>query len=350
MSNEARKRSVPNILHPAVGHAALCPTYALHPVWFRLCRLKMITPQRLQHVSAGGLALLMHGLLLLALMIGVSWKNPPQLPIEAEMWADLPALQPPIPTAEFAPIPEQLPEPAPEALSQPIAEPKPPVVAPPKPLPAQADPAQIALEKAEKKRAEEKRRADEVQLELQKKQELQLAEEKRVETLRRAELERVETARIEKEHQEKLLAEQERREQSRRVIDQELARQMREELAAESSQLNAMQSRTRVSGQSRMVLDFQERIRAKIRNALVLPKSLKGDSEVIFQVGLLPNGEVVRVTLVRTSGQPLYDGAVERAIFKASPLPLPSDRQAAQQFREGLTLKFRPSDDADNFN
>lgn len=317
----------------------------------------MIAPHRLQHVSAGGLALLMHGLLLLALMIGVSWKNPPQLPIEAEMWADLPVLQPPIPAAEFAPMPDQLPKqaPAPEALPQPTAEPKPPVAAPPKPLPAQPDQAQIALEKAEKKRAEEKRRADEVQLELQKKQELKLAEEKRVETLRKAELERAEAARVEatrleRERQEKLLADQERREQSRRLIDQDLARQMREELAAESSQLNAMQSRSRVSGQARMVLDFQERIRAKIRDALVLPKSLKGDAEVIFQVSLLPNGEVVRVTLISTSGQPLYDGAVERAIFKASPLPLPSDRQAAQQFRDGLTLKFRPSDDAENFN
>jgi colicin import membrane protein len=55
---------------------------------------------------------------------------------------------------------------------------------------------------------------------------------------------------------------------------------------------------------------------------------------------------VERVTLTNTSGQPLYDSAVERAIFKASPLPLPSDRQAAQKFREGLQLKFRPSDDA----
>ncbi len=327
----------------------------------------MIAPNRLQHVSAGGLALLMHGLLLLALMIGVSWKNPPQLPIEAEMWADLPALQPPIPAAEFAPMPEQLPEPAPApvALPQPMAEPKPQVAVQPKPLPKQVEPAQIALEKAEKKRAVDQRRADQLQLELQKKQELQLAEEKRVEALRKAELERVEAARVEatrveakrvettrleRERQEKLLAEQEKREQSRRLIDQELARQMREELAAESSQLNAMQSRSRVSGQARMVLDFQERIGGKIRDALVLPKSLKGDAEVIFQVSLLPNGEVVRVTLIKTSGQPLYDGAVERAIFKASPLPLPSDRQAAQLFRDGLTLKFRPSDDAAKFN
>jgi colicin import membrane protein len=94
------------------------------------------------------------------------------------------------------------------------------------------------------------------------------------------------------------------------------------------------------------VRDFQERIRAKIRDALILPQNLKGDAEVVFQVSLLPNGEVLRVILVKTSGQPLYDRAVEGAIFKASPLPLPNERDTAAQFREGLTLKFRPSEDA----
>jgi colicin import membrane protein len=299
----------------------------------------MISPQRMQHVSSGSLALLMHGMLLLALMVGVSWKNPPQLPIEAEMWSDLPAPPQPLPLP-----PEEF-EPLPETLSEPVVAPEP---APPPPLP---DAAQIALEKAEKKQADEKRRADAAQAALQKKQEKQLAEEKRLAALRQAEQQKIEAAQAEQARLEnERLEKEKKREQSRRLIDQELARQMREELDAESSQLDVMHRRNLASGQSRLVLDFQEQIRAKIRNALILPKSLKGDAEVILQVSLLPNGEVVRVTLVRTSGQPLYDNAVERAIFKASPLPLPSDRQVAQQFREGLTLKFRPSDDAANLN
>ncbi|MCU0934314.1 MAG: hypothetical protein MUE86_07760 [Thiobacillaceae bacterium] len=37
---------------------------------------------------------------------------------------------------------------------------------------------------------------------------------------------------------------------------------------------------------------------------------------------------------------------MERAILKASPLPLPPEREAAQVFREGLILKFRPSAEA----
>lgn len=290
----------------------------------------MIAPQRMQHFSSGGLALLVHGLLLLGLMVGVSWKNPPQLPIEADIWTDLPALPQPAPAQEYAPQPETLPTPEPIT---PAAEP---------------DPAQIALEKekAEQKRAERQRRKVEqeqaaLQLALKKKQ----AEEEKAAALLKAEQERLEQARLEKER-----IEREKREQARRLIDQDLARQMREELNAESSQLDAMQTRSRIGGQSRMVRDFQERIRAKIRDALVLPQNLRGGAEVEFQVSLLPNGEVARVILISTSGQPLYDGAVERAIYKASPLPLPSNREAAKQFRDGLTLKFRPSDNAENIN
>ena len=289
----------------------------------------MIAPQRLQHLSSGGLALLVHGMLLLGLMVGVSWKNPPHLPIEADLWTELPSPPQAIAPPEFAPQPE--------SLSEPALEPAPP----PAPAAVLPDQAQIALEKAEKKKQEEQRIEAARQAELQRKIEQNLAEAKRAEASRLAELERVENERLDKERVEK-----EKQEQSRRLIDQEMARQMREELDAETSQLSALQTRAKASQQQRVVRDFQERIRAKIRNALVMPRNLKGDAEVVFQVNLLPNGEVLRVKLVRTSGQPLYDSAVERALFKASPLPLPKEREAAQAFREGLTLKFRPSEDA----
>lgn len=300
----------------------------------------MITANRMQHVSSGGLALLVHGMLLLGLMVGVSWKNPPHLPVEAEIWVDLPlppaAIEAPPTVAQYAPVPEPLPARETE--------------------PVLADQAEIALEKAEKKRAEDQRLAQEREAEARrlkekalaekavsekKLAEAKLAEDKRAEEVRRAERQRVEDQRLEHER-----AEKEKREQSRQLIDQEVARQMREELAAENVQLRAMQNVARLNQQARVVQDFQDRIRNKIKDALVLPRNLKGDAEVTLQVSLLPNGEVMRVTLVKTSGQPLYDGAVERAIFKASPLPLPSERELAAKFRDGLILKFRPSEDA----
>ena len=49
-----------------------------------------------------------------------------------------------------------------------------------------------------------------------------------------------------------------------------------------------------------------------------------------------PNG---RLRLRKSSGYPAYDEAVERAIWKSSPLPLP-DRQ--EKFQRELTLKLTP--------
>jgi len=311
----------------------------------------MIAAHRLQHVSAGGLALLVHGLLLAGLMVGVSWNNPPHLPVEAELWTELPAL----PAAA-------LPEPAPvEALPLPLP---PPLPLPSPPLPTQAsskpaeptpkvdpapvpDQAEIALKAAEKKRLIEAQRVKEKLF-----AEKQLAEKKLAEEQRQEELRLLEQQRLENERKEHLRLEHEKQEQEKakarelqRQIDQEIARQMQADLAAEAAQLRSLQEGPQLRRREMLVKDFQEKIRNKIKNAIILPRNLRGDSEVTFKVNLLPNGEVARVTPVKSSGQPLYDNAVERAIYKASPLPLPAEKEAAAQFRSGLNLTFRPSED-----
>ena len=47
--------------------------------------------------------------------------------------------------------------------------------------------------------------------------------------------------------------------------------------------------------------------------------------------------------LVKASGAPAYDRAVERAIEQAQPLPVPEDMELFQQVRD-LTLVFRPNE------
>ena len=59
---------------------------------------------------------------------------------------------------------------------------------------------------------------------------------------------------------------------------------------------------------------------------------------------MLPGGEVLGAKLKRSSNSvPAYDAAVERAILKAQPLPLPPDPALMRQFRE-LNLEFRPKE------
>jgi colicin import membrane protein len=72
-----------------------------------------------------------------------------------------------------------------------------------------------------------------------------------------------------------------------------------------------------------------------------LPPSVQGNAEAEFDVVLLSDGNPLNVKLKRSSGNTAYDSAVERAIQKAKPLPLPPDQTLFRHFRE-LNLAFRP--------
>ncbi len=75
----------------------------------------------------------------------------------------------------------------------------------------------------------------------------------------------------------------------------------------------------------------------------MLPQELTGNPEAEFDVVVLPGGDVLSVKLMKSSGVAAYDNAVERAILKAQPLPVPSDPDSFARFRN-LHLKFRPNE------
>ena len=282
----------------------------------------MIAAPRFQHISSGGLALTVHGLFVLALVVSMSWKNLPRVPVEADLWTALPEALPPVPELESEPAPVPEPEPAPTPTPPPV-----PPVQESKPQPSEAD---IALKKAE---AEKKRQAAE---ELRKQEEARKLEEKRLadEKTRREQEEQAEKERIE---QLKV------KEQKRRQMEEELARQTQADLEREEAQIRAQQEQAaRAERRERLVDDYKRRIQSKVQSYVRLPQSLSGNPEAVFQVTLFANGEVRGVTLIKSSGQPAYDVEVERAILKASPLPLPNDKEAAAVFRSGLVMKFRP--------
>jgi colicin import membrane protein len=73
----------------------------------------------------------------------------------------------------------------------------------------------------------------------------------------------------------------------------------------------------------------------------VLPRDVPGNPEAIFDITILPTGEVLTVRKRQSSGHAGYDDAVERAILKSSPLPQPDDRSV---FQRQLELTFHPQD------
>jgi colicin import membrane protein len=85
--------------------------------------------------------------------------------------------------------------------------------------------------------------------------------------------------------------------------------------------------------------EFVAKIRAKIKRNVVLPPDVSNTILAEFEVTLLPGGTVLDARLKKSSGNVAYDTAVERAILKAQPLPLPPDVALFNRFRE-LNLKF----------
>ncbi|MEW6120164.1 MAG: cell envelope integrity protein TolA [Pseudomonadota bacterium] len=282
------------------------------------------------NIAAGALALGVHVLFVLLLVVGVSWQTQHPAPVMVDLWSALPELPVPAPVIEPEPQPE--PPPLPEPVkAEPVPLPKPVVKeAPPPKAP------DIALEKAK-----EKKKADAARLE--KLKAMQAAEEKALADAARAEAEAMKKAR------EKQLAEQKKRDLLRQMEEEELMQRMADEDAASESRLvrqaaaNAAASK-RQAELARMVGQHRDMISAKVRGNTRLPEDLKGNPEVRFLVTVLPTGEVADVKRVKPSGNAAYDEAVERAIRKSSPLPLPEEREARAAFVPELSFVHRPKE------
>lgn len=95
------------------------------------------------------------------------------------------------------------------------------------------------------------------------------------------------------------------------------------------------------TAREKALADYIARIRNRVRPNILIPDSVQGNPEAIFEVTQLPTGDVLSVRLKKSSGNVAYDTAVERAIRKSSPLPLPASRG---DFSRVLELRFRPLD------
>jgi TonB family protein len=80
------------------------------------------------------------------------------------------------------------------------------------------------------------------------------------------------------------------------------------------------------ASQTKMIDEYKQRIHNKITRLVVLPPNMKGNPEVEFSIVLLVDGNLMGVKLKESSGNAAYDKAVERAILRAEPFPLPLDK------------------------
>ena len=240
-------------------------------------------------LPAGILALLVHVLFFALLYFGFNWNRQAYVPatMTVALWSNLSqeVAKPPA----SAKVEEAVPPPQPEKVAKPD-------IAIPEKKKVQAKPVE---NKSEKKEA--LRRAAE-------------AARKKAEAQKAAEL----------------------KQEAQRIADAQAAQQ-KAELAKQQEEAAAL---------GKLIDEYKAKIQNKIRRNVVQPPNVQDDTWAIYHVTLLPGGTVLTAELKKSSGNKAYNDAVERAILKSSPLPLPPDVQLFNRFRE-LDLTFKPDKPAE---
>ena len=268
--------------------------------------------KKISRALAGG----MHVAFVLLLVFGVSWQKRHSEPAAVvDLWGSVaPPRQEPLPPP---PKPELKVEPRPVPKVEPKPPPKPEVKPAPKP--------DIAL----REKLEKERKLKEQELQKKKQQELERRKED-------------EAKKVKAQQQ----LEAKKQEDEKRKLDKERVAQEAEtkRLTSEKQALADRMAKEQAAAQSRMFDQYITQIQNKIRGNIVEPPNLSGTPLVEFEVRLLPGGEIMdgSLRLKRSSGVPAYDQAVERAILKSSPLPVPpAGDPMFERFRQP-TLQIRP--------
>lgn len=175
----------------------------------------------------------------------------------------------------------------------------------------------LALEKKKQQEIAKKRQADEKKRKAEAKR---AAEEKR----------KKEAARKQAEKQKKIAAEKKKKAQQE---------QLRAEAAREKEQNRIRAENARIS--QKASADATALIKHKVTQNWNRPGSVTGRLKCKLRIGLIPSGDVMSVALIESSGNSLFDESAERAVRKASPLPVPKDPSVFKNFRSFI-LEFAP--------
>jgi colicin import membrane protein len=196
---------------------------------------------------------------------------------------------------------------------------------------------------AQQQRLEEQRRVDELKAEAAR---LALAEKKRA-ALEQQRL--TELAHKQQAEQQQLAALKEEQRQLREKIRHEeqvkaAAKIAAEKAAAEKAVAAKKAMAEKAASQARMagVIDqYKARIIHAISQQWILPENTDNRLSSQFRIQLSPEGRVLQVSLIRSSGDAVLDRSAQSAIYKASPLPIPHDPQLFKMFRD-ISLTVRP--------
>ncbi len=263
------------------------------------------------------ISLLLHGLIVLLMVLNLSFAKerrvvaPDPVVIQARLVSleSQAVARAAAPEPQPAPRPEPAPQPAPQSRPDPAPAPQ-PQTAPPKPDPAKLE---------EQKRAEQKKREEEAR--------------------QKAEAERKKREEAERKRREEEAARKRREEAERRRQEEQAKKALAEAIAAEEAAMAAQQ-------EGQLVQGIADLIRVAVERSWSRPPSARTGMRTLLAIQLSSSGEVVGVSVVRSSGNAEFDQSAINAVRRASPfeevrkLPAGAFERRLRQFQ----LDFYPED------
>jgi colicin import membrane protein len=297
------------------------------------------------------LSVLLHGALLAA--VGYGWwtykkERPlPTLAIEATV----------VDARSIAGVGKQPPQPQPPPPA-PVTPPEPPPpveepTGPPQPTPEELAKREQAQKEQAEREAQEKRQAEDQQRKAQEKQqeaalavekraEDKRAEDKRAEEKRQADEQRKAQEKAEADRKAREAAEAKKRADEKRLEDQkrQADEQAKADREAELKRSLDQEMRADAARSSGALASWVSQITARIQRAWLKPPSAKTGIECVLYVTQVPGGEVTNVRIGACNGDQAVRESIEAAVYRASPLPPPSDPTL---FERDLVITFRPN-------
>jgi colicin import membrane protein len=200
--------------------------------------------------------------------------------------------------------------------------------------------------KQEKAAKEEKQKLAQLKLQAEKERDaLKALQQKKI--LQEKELKALNEKKLQEQAHLKKVKEQQIAEEKKQLEQQKLAQEkaaQQERLAKAAKEAKERQALLAAkksfieSKRSKYISLIQE----KMKQAWILPGDDVHGLVCEIEIQMLPDGSVVNSKVVRSSGNFAFDRATEAAVSRASPLPIPDDKDLISEFRH-FKFTFDPS-------
>ncbi len=122
-------------------------------------------------------------------------------------------------------------------------------------------------------------------------------------------------------------------------LQQEAAQELKNQMIAEQKQMQDLKQQQQ---QMQGVIDkYRALIQQAIQQHWIVPDGVMNKTMAILAIRLAPDGTVISVNIVKSSGNDALDRSAIAAVYKAQPLPLPNDATLFNNFRN-LELTVKP--------